>query len=385
MGRDDSGRVVFAAGGLAGEEVVVELTAEKKSFARGRVIDVVRASPDRTTPACPTHAAGCGGCDLAHANAPAQTRIKRHVVRDALTRIGRLEPDVVDAALALGDEVEHTPIPARYRTTVRLAVHEGRVGYRKRASHAILHPEQCTVVHPHLEQLMRAVRVSPDGGSELIVRVSAHSGQAVIATDGEPAGVSTGSVDAEVVRRSDVASGRLTEFAGGRTFQVSAQSFFQAGPDVATALVDAVAAAAGPLAGLRVVDAYAGVGLFAGSLGHACDSIVAIEQSASATEDARVNLADLDCKIIEGSVDRWHASPADLVIADPSRAGLRAAGVDALVATGAGIFVLVACDSGSLGRDVGLLSGAGYRLESVQLVDAFHDTSHVETVVRLRK
>ena len=76
---------------------------------------------------------------------------------------------------------------------------------------------------------------------------------------------------------------------------------------------------------------------------------------------------------------------AGVVIADPSRRGLGAAGVDVLAGTGASTFVLVSCDTGSMGRDVALLRSHGFRVESVTIVDAFPDTSHVETVVGLSR
>jgi len=68
------------------------------------------------------------------------------------------------------------------------------------------------------------------------------------------------------------------------------------------------------------------------------------------------------------------------VVADPPRSGLRRHGVERVVATGAGVVVLVSCDSGSFGRDAGLLVDAGFRLERVVLVDLFPHSHHVEVV-----
>ena len=384
VARDETGRVVFAHGGLAGETVRVELATEKKSFARGHVVEVLNASPDRQQPECPTHSAGCGGCDLAHAKSPAQTGIKHHVVRDALIRIGRIDADAVDEALASGASVQHSTIPDRYRTTVRLGVDAGRVGYRKQRSNVVVAPDVCTVAHSRLEELISAVRVDTGGGDEVMLRVSAHTDQAVVATNGDPSAVSTGPFTADVVSRDDMA-GHITELAGGQIFQVAARSFFQAGPEVATALVDAVRHATGAVDQLRVVDAYAGVGLFAATVGHQAKKIVAIEQSTSATADAQVNLAHLNAEIVIASVDEWSVQPADIVIADPSRAGLGSTGVEVLASTGAHRFVLVSCDTGALGRDVGLLLQAGFALDSAQIIDAFRNTSHVETVVELTR
>ena len=98
-----------------------------------------------------------------------------------------------------------------------------------------------------------------------------------------------------------------------------------------------------------------------------------------------MNLAAIPGEIVETAVEDWAGSPADVVIADPSRSGLGRDGVNSLMACAAERFVLVSCDTGSLGRDIGLLRDEGYELETLRIVDAFPDTSHVETVVGLRR
>jgi tRNA/tmRNA/rRNA uracil-C5-methylase (TrmA/RlmC/RlmD family) len=135
------------------------------------------------------------------------------------------------------------------------------------------------------------------------------------------------------------------------------------------------------------VDAYAGVGLFASVLAARTGArVVAVENDRAAVADARVNLADLDARVVDAEVGRWRLRRDDpvpaLVVADPSRTGLGRPGVAALAAALAPRLVLVSCDPASLGRDAALLAAAGYRLVSVALVDAFPDTFHVETVSR---
>ena len=102
----------------------------------------------------------------------------------------------------------------------------------------------------------------------------------------------------------------------------------------------------------------------------------------SAVADARINLADLDARIVAAEVARWRPQAADVVVADPSRSGLGRPGVGAITATGAPRLVLVSCDPASLARDTVLLRAAGYHLVSVALVDAFPHTFHTETVSR---
>lgn len=384
VGRDGDGRAVFCDGGLPGEVVRVALETQKKTFARGRVLEVLSPSPDRVEPACPTHAAGCGGCDLAHASGSLQQDIKQRVVADALVRIGRCDGDAVQRLLQ--DTAGDSPDPVLgYRTTVRAAIDKGRAGYRKRSSHSVVSAVACGVAHPLVEEMLTEGRFGPGSGDEAVLRVSASTGQRLAVIDGDPFAVELPD-DVVVVSRQELAEGSeasIVEHAAGRDWQVSAESFFQAGPTVATALVDAVAAAAGVVDGLRVVDAYAGIGLFGGTVASTASELWSVERSGSSTADAKVNLAGSPATIVECPVEDWSGADADLVIADPARSGLGAAGVDSLWSCQAPKFVLVSCDTGSLGRDVGLLQQRGYALDSIRTVNAFHDTSHVETVVGL--
>jgi len=387
VGREVSGRAVFCDGGLPGEAVRVELSEERKRFARGHVVEVLEAHNDRIVPTCPTHAAGCGGCDLGHASPHLQYEMKRQIVADALVRIGRMDASLVRTLMEGSFNGDATIGAAGYRTTVRAAFSNGRAGYRKRSSHDVVLPIACGVVHPLVEEMLLLGRFPKESRGEVVLRASAATGERIAVVAGSADLVELPS-DVTVVSRDELQAGRkvsLSEHAAMRSWQVSAESFFQAGPTVATALVEAVQAAAGPTGNLKIVDAYAGIGLFGGTIGAHARQIISLEQSRSSTEDARVNLVGLPASIIEGSVEDWQTVPADLVIADPARRGLQAAGVAALDRCRAPRFVLVSCDTGSLGRDVGLLTACGYEVDSVRVINAFPDTSHIETVVGLTR
>jgi 23S rRNA (uracil1939-C5)-methyltransferase len=176
----------------------------------------------------------------------------------------------------------------------------------------------------------------------------------------------------------------LHEEAGGRRWQVSPGSFFQASAEGADALVHEVGGAVDLLVARgvptgRLVDLCAGVGLFAGTVGEGFADVVAVEPSPSAVVDARHNL-DPGVEVAAATMSGWTATAADVVVADPPRAGLEAAGVATVAATGANGLVLVSCDPASLGRDARLLADAGYRLVRSRVLDLFPQTSHVEVV-----
>ena len=100
----------------------------------------------------------------------------------------------------------------------------------------------------------------------------------------------------------------------------------------------------------------------------------------------RVNFDGMDrTQWLRRRVEKWQPVRADVVVADPSRIGLGRDGVAAIAGTQANTVILVSCDIGPMGRDLGLLADSGYELESVALVDMFPNTSRIEAVSLLRR
>jgi 23S rRNA (uracil1939-C5)-methyltransferase len=374
VAREPSGRVVFVEGALAGEVVTAELVDERRDFARARVVSVLERAEARVEPPCPAVHAGCGGCDLQHAGVDAQAELKAGIVRDALARLAKLE-DV--------PPIDIVRLPTEgYRTNVRGLVVDGRFALRRRHSHDAVTIDSCLVLHPLLDELVREGRFGDATGVTL--RCGVRTGERLAVLTPSVSGVAL-PADVRVVGEDELASGKrawIHEEVAGVRLRVSAQSFFQARPDGADALVAAVARATGRLApGTRVVDAYAGVGLFSATVAvPAGAAVLAVERAASSVADARVNLAGTGARIVRSDVERFRPQPADVVIADPARTGLGRVAARRLAATGAARFVLVSCDPAAFARDAGLLRDAGYTLDRIELVDLFGHTSHIELV-----
>ncbi|MCB1249119.1 MAG: class I SAM-dependent RNA methyltransferase [Acidimicrobiales bacterium] len=377
LARSSDGVVVFVPDALPGERVRAEIVERKARHTRARVVEVLVPSVDRVVPPCRFVEAGCGGCDLQHAAPDAQRRLKAAVVADALRRLGGID----DVAVALGPV-----LPTHgFRTTVRAAVRDGRTGFRRRRSHDVLVVDDCLVAHPLAADVLGGTFA---GADEVTVRVAPATGERLALVAPHAGGVQVPD-DVVVVGADALARGRravVHDEVAGRRFRISAGSFFQSRADGAAALVDEVLAAGGDeLATARTVaDLYGGVGLFGaviGALPHR-PRVVLVERSRSSCADAAVNLADLDAVVQRRPVERWRPVPADVVVADPARAGLGRPGVDVVTATGAAVVVLVSCDAAALGRDAGLLVDASYRLEQVTTVDLFPHTHHVEVVTR---
>ena len=388
VARADDGRVVFVRHTLPGERVLAQVTAETSSFLRADAIDILEPSADRVEPPCPHAGPGrCGGCDWQHVSLPAQRALKSALIAEQLRRLAGVDRQVEV------EEVEGAPDGLGWRTRVNFAVdRSGRTGLRKHRSHDVEPVEQCPIASDRVNQvgvgsvLWRGARnvevmASPDGGKPV---VAVETGRNRLA--GRP-GIDAGLVvNGRTQRRPDQVFFEVL----GRRFEVGAGVFWQVHPGAATVLTRAVLEALGPVAGERVVDLYAGAGLFTVALAHEVGpsgSVLAVERQGRACVNLMHNAADLhqvgieQADVTPGLVADRLGSP-DLVVLDPARAGAGLAVMDALAALRPlprGI-AYVSCEPAPFARDLRVMLDAGWTLRSLRAFDVFPMTEHVELV-----
>ncbi|MDA3005018.1 MAG: TRAM domain-containing protein, partial [Actinomycetota bacterium] len=90
LARLADGRVVFVNGAITGEQVAIEITTNKKDFARANIVEILSASPHRVTPPCKFVAAGCGGCSWQHLDISQHMSTKVAIVSEALRRTAKI-------------------------------------------------------------------------------------------------------------------------------------------------------------------------------------------------------------------------------------------------------------------------------------------------------
>lgn len=354
------GRVVFVRHALPGERVAASVTEDHGgSFFRADAVEVLVAAAGRVVPPCRFAGPGrCGGCDWQHADPALQREIKAAVVRDVMRRVGHLDVEVSVEPLPGG--------PLGWRTRAQFATDsDGRLGLHRHRSHELEPIDDCLLVTD-------AVR------GRLAGPWPPRSTVAIAGTTAE-------------VRRSrrPPRGGKLVrERALGRPWRVRASGFWQVHPAAADIFAACVVDQLEPGPDDRVVDLYAGVGLFAGALAPSVREVLAIESDPDAVDDVRHNLRDLrHVEVRRGRVaaDLIERLRCDLVVLDPPRAGAGRDVVQALGATGARAVCYVACDPAALARDLRAALDEGWQLAALRAFDAFPMTHHVECIALLTR
>lgn len=369
LARLPDGRALMVDFAAPGELVEVAVERLHADYAEGVVTRVIEPSRSRVEPRCALFGE-CGGCQLQHLDYPAQLAVKEGIVREQLARIGGLADAPVRPVVGADD-------PWAYRNHVRLSTGRrfGDAGFIHRRGRGLLRVTDCPIADPWVNGVLPRVQGHARGIHQIQLRRNAATGSALIAPAVE-------------ALAGEGAADRYVEELGGRYFQVSASSFFQ----VNSAQAERLAALAGaelPASGELLVDAYAGVGVFAALFAGRFARVVAIEESPSALRDAEVNLAGLaNVEFRRGKVEallpELGANPS-VVLLDPPRAGCAPEVAEALTALAPPVVVYVSCNPTTLARDLRRLVDGGYALERVTPIDMFPQTAHVECVARLAR
>ncbi len=388
VGRLADGKAVFVPFTVPGEKVSINITEDKKKYARAELVEVLESSTRRVAPRC-KHFGQCGGCQLQHMTYPYQLEQKQLIVMDQFRRVGVVDGLVINPIIG-------SPAEWNYRNTVQFhQTSEGRLGYQKARSHEVIAIEECFLPLEPIDEAWKNLSLDP---TILMNSVSIRCGDEddiVITLDSEMDSMPEVELDLPYSILHHSAAGSLV-LAGspntqivvaGQPFQVSENSFFQVNSAVATLMVEYVLGLL-PVEEIdTLIDLYCGVGLFSKFVASRVKNLIGIEQSESACEDFAANLVEYShVSVYQGAAEEvlpFLDVHPQIVIADPPRAGLADIVLNSLVNMKPEKLIYVSCDPTTLARDVARLVANGYALDLVQPFDLFPQTYHVENIALL--
>ena len=415
---------------LPGEEAKVKVQQRQRKMWMARRVATISSSPDARRPPC-ILASDCGGCSLQHLSVDAQNSWKQQRLANTLSRIGQLDPDV--NALVSPDR-ESLGYRNRALIPIRRDGRKVRLGYYKRGSHRIVNLNHCPVLDPRLDALIEPIKRDLEATSwpmdsdlqgepglrHLGLRIGVRTGEILItlisATESLQAvdvlsaawmrrwpqlkGVT---INLQPKRSNAVFGDRTICLQGqdaieerfcGLSLELGTTTFFQVNTPRAERVVEQIRdwiTRSEP--SQRLIDAYCGIGTIALPLAAAGHRVTGLEISSASVRHAERNAARNRLKhtrFLSGDVARHLRELLpnhDALVVDPPRKGLDPAVLAMVLDHPPRRLVYLSCDPATLARDLRQLAGDSgpYRIEQVQPMDFFPQTSHLECLVLMSR
>jgi 23S rRNA (uracil1939-C5)-methyltransferase len=422
LAKTDEGKTLFVRYALPGETVSVELTEEKKRFCFGHVVEVHSPVSGRTSAPCPYYGV-CGGCNLQHADYATQKGLKDAILEDLLARSplaqSTLEHEALKPILGAGN-------PFGYRQRIRLKIDDrDNPGFAHFRSHKVIEVDKCLLAAEPVNGCLAELRSHGDfkllaaSADEIELCFDQLTGavalRLLLRRPPRPADRRRAlglTVDIEVLDRVffsgrnfaqegpfsclDTQSNLLgfeLEDKEPITLRWEMGGFSQVNAGQNLKMIDLVRRFSRPHPTDRILDLYCGMGNFSLVLARQAAEVLGIEVQGSAIRSARRNAEEnglTNCTFIKSEVaSACRELAADnesfaTVVCDPPRRGLGVlAGVAGSLARRR--MVYISCDPATLCRDLQELVGCGFSIQTIQPLDMFPQTHHLETVVVLEK
>ncbi|WP_080848401.1 23S rRNA (uracil(1939)-C(5))-methyltransferase RlmD [Cytobacillus gottheilii] len=423
-------QVVFVPGALPGEEVVVEATKVHPKFSEGKIKKVRKKSQHRVVPPCPVYDQ-CGGCQLQHLEYTQQLKEKRDIVIQSLERHSRLKVEDLNIKQTIGMD---NPWSYRNKSSFQVGTQNGKVlaGLYGLNSHKLINIEQCAVQHPQTNAAVETVKQVLQDLQIPIYHEKTRKG--IVRTIVARVGIQTGELQIVLItakkelpkkaliiekiksrlpevksiiqningQKTSLIFGEETfnldgsdfiqETLGDLQFELSARTFFQLNPEQTVKLYDEVKKAAALTGKEKVADAYCGVGTIGLWVADGASEIRGMDIIPESIQDAKKNAKRhgiKHAKYVTGKAEellpKWvkEGWKPDVIIVDPPRTGLDRALIQTILNVKPKKVVYVSCNPSTLAKDIDVLSKK-YKVEMIQPVDMFPQTSHVEVVTELK-
>lgn len=441
------GYTLFVKDAVIGDTITARVIKLKKNYGYGRLMEVIEPSKDRVEPVCPV-ARQCGGCQIQQMSYDAQLDFKRKLVEGNLRRIGGFSDIDVLPVIGMDEPYHYRnkaqyPVGCDKNGNVVIGFYAGRthciidnqdcaIGARENAKiltairdyinenkvsvydentgkgavrHILIrkgyHTGQvmvCIVVNgeslPHEDRLVaKLTGLEFYNGND--GKLDSVKGQAVPNISSVMININRENTNVILGDRCRTLWGKdyIEDSINGITFQISPLSFYQVNPVQTEKLYGKALEFAG-LTGDEVVwDMYCGIGTISLIMATRAKKVYGVEIVPAAIENAKNNasingLGNAEFYVgkseeIAPKLAEQGAVP-DVIVVDPPRKGCDEALLDTIVKMQPERVVYVSCDSATLARDLKYLAARGYEVKTVQPVDQFCHTVHVESVILMQ-
>lgn len=366
------GETINVFGGIPGETVsarILRYRRKKRPVTSAIVQTVIEPSPHRVEAPC-EYFGLCTGCQWQHISYDHQIELKQQRVQQEL-----------DAYASLTGMQAHPTLPSEnvfnYRNHARFTIRMGSaLGFVNRLSRHFVQVDDCMLMDDGINNSLAHLQGKVAETSQLSIRHGVNTNDQLVQPTLQNPEIS-------------IPSGQThyREKMGDRIFRVASPSFFQVNTKQAERMVNLTIDALNLDGTELLVDAYAGVGTFAILAAPRVRKVIAIEESPAAVQDAAMNTIGIEnLEYLEGRTEDVLGElerDSYILILDPPRIGCHPQALEAIIQSPPSKLAYVSCDPESLARDLDVLVQGGLAIESIQPIDMFPQTYHVECVAIL--
>lgn len=388
------GITIFVPKTLVGEKIRFRITEIKKNYARGKLIEIISSSPDRTEPLCPYYEE-CGGCDLRHQSDNKNLEFKRQKVQTAVSKIGKIDIKVENIIPSFKNE--------NYRNKASFKVEEDRIGFYGSGTYQLVDINYCRLLEEEINNTLSVIRKYLKENKNDIKEVTIKHGNAmnellidIYSTNKKDEKIKDYLVLNLVNLKTLVFNGKIvygngyiSQISNGLMFNCSADSFFQVNGVTAEKLYETAIKEAKLSKNDVVLDLYSGTGTISSIVSSYVKKVIGIEIVEDAVLDANCNIRInniSNVKFICGDAAKEISKikeQIDVIFVDPPRKGINRDAIAIMKKISPRKIIYISCNPVTMARDLSYLSNM-YDVKKIIPVDMFPKTNHVECVCVLK-
>ena len=404
-------KAIFIPKVIPDETVRVKITKDKGDYYFGELVEIIKPSKDRIDVPC-QYFSRCGGCDYQHIKYQSQLSFKENIFIETIKRVGGLNEIPIKPIIP-------SPEPFHYRIKTQLkTLRTGEkisLGYFKKDSHIFVPIGECIICHKKINELMKVLNELINQNllydlDEFDVILSNLTDKLLLLLSENKAHKNRLQSLYSVIKKSNrgiagvlsrrkrkidcVGKSFVEQKINNINYRVSSESFFQVNYLLHETLVNEILNLVSPGKKDNIFDIYSGVGMFSLPIALKANFVYGIDESASSIRDAVYNQKSnkiKNCEFVNAKAEDGLISlknkkvHCDTALLNPPRSGCSEKVKKHIIGFNPLNIIYLSCNPSTLARDLSSFASGGYAIRSIQPIDQFPQTYHIEALVKLEK
>ena len=404
-------KAIFVPKVIPDETVRVKITKDKGDYYFGELVEIIKPAKERIDAPCP-YFNHCGGCDYQHIKYQSQLSFKENIFFETIKRVGGLNEIPINPIIP-------SPEPFHYRLKAQLKTSRTgervNLGYFKKDSHSFIPIEECIICHKKINALINVLLKLSEQNllyhlDEIEIIYSKLTDKLLLSLSENKINKNrlenlysiikkrineiTGVLSLKKTKVDCVGKNFIEERVKDIDYRVTSESFFQVNYSLHELLVNQIMKLVSPRKKDNILDIYSGVGTFSLPIALKANYVYGIDESESSIRDALYNQKSnkiKNCEFLKAKAEdclialKNKKVTCNTVLINPPRSGCSEKVKKSIISFNPLNIIYLSCNPSTLGRDLSFFIRSGYEIKSIQPIDQFPQTYHIEALAKLEK